>query len=333
MSTPLVSVVIPTHNRPQYLPRAVESAFLAAPDGDVEIIVVPNGPDESWKQSLASWANDARIRVAPIQTAHGNVARNYGMSLAHGEYLRFLDDDDYLLSGSTEQLLLISSAKADICSGLIVNVDMDGSRFGLMRMPDTDDFVCAALCLTEFALPTCHLFRRSAISSCKWDPRIDTLQDRAWMVTMAGVREFSWVRVGHEVGVWFQHKLPRTSRPGPATNRHNNLINSILDLDAKLEKQVRHSEVRRSAIANALWSYAHSGFPYHPLHWTAVARSATVIDPTSRPIEAAFDTDFARLLGPIVMEWVLLPVRRLTKAFRAARFMLNKDNYRRGTRT
>lgn len=333
MNCPLVSVVIPTHNRPQYLPRAVESAFLAAPDGDVEVIVVPNGPDESWKQSLAPWAMDKRVRVSPIKTAHGNVARNHGMALARGKYLRFLDDDDYLLPGATEQMLFMMSAKSDICSGLVVNVDMDGSRFGLMRMPDTDDFVCAALYLTEFALPTCHLFRRSAISSCEWNPRIDTLQDRAWMITLAGRSEISWVRTEHEVGVWFQHKLPRSSQPGPATNRHSRLITSILDLDANLEAQARHSASRRAAIARALWSYAHSGFPYHPLHWTAVARSAAAIDPTSRPGEPAFATDFARMLGPIAMEWVLLPVRRLTKAFRTARFTLNTDNYRRGTRT
>src|SRR3546814_8013731 len=59
---PLLSVIIPTYKRPQYLPRAINSAVQAAPDGDVEVIVVPNGPDDSWKNVAKKYQSEPRVQ-------------------------------------------------------------------------------------------------------------------------------------------------------------------------------------------------------------------------------------------------------------------------------
>ena len=85
MTAPLLSVIIPTHNRPQYLPRAVESALQAAPNGNVEVIVVPNGGDETWKISLATLLKDKRIIVSPIEK--GMLMRHVTVEMKHGKYL------------------------------------------------------------------------------------------------------------------------------------------------------------------------------------------------------------------------------------------------------
>src|SRR5690606_21298027 len=116
---PPLTVVLPTAGRPQFLPRAVDSALKAAPEGDVEVIVVPNGPDKSWRMALAPFQTDRRIRVAPVARAHANVARNHGLVLARGKYIRFLDDDDYLLPAASEQILALERSGHDLCSGLL----------------------------------------------------------------------------------------------------------------------------------------------------------------------------------------------------------------------
>ena len=66
---PLISIVIPTAGRPDYLPRAVESALRCAGDCGTEVIVVPNGPDESWRASLGALLHNPSVRILPIPMA------------------------------------------------------------------------------------------------------------------------------------------------------------------------------------------------------------------------------------------------------------------------
>lgn len=313
---PLVSVVIPTHNRPQYLPRAVESAFLAAPDGEVEVIVVPNGSGESWKQSLAPFAKDARVQVSPVATAHANVARNHGMALATGKYIRFLDDDDYLLPGSAWQLEAIERANADICSGVMENVDETGAGLGSIAPPATRDFLCAAVSISGFTLPVGNLILREAIGDVLWDTNVSRAQDNAWMIDLAAAHAWQWTHVDTKVGVWFQHGQERTSSTRRLTGRETAIVRRLMDLPQQLEEQGRQSPERTSAIAQALWYYIHRGFPNHPQYWSRIAHAALALDATARPTHPLFLSGVMRHMNPLWAERCLLPVRvfsQLTK--------------------
>jgi hypothetical protein len=328
MITPEVSIVIPSHNRPEYLPRAVQSALECSGDS-VEVIVVPNGPDASWKQSLASWKSDSRIRVSPIATAHGNAARNHGMMIARGKYLRFLDDDDYLLPDAIEQLDAITREDADVCSGLVVSVDGNRSRLGRTSFPTTTDFTVAALSLTGFALPTGHLYRRAAVSDCRWDERLDVLQDRGWLISLAGLRDLKWARIECEVGVWFQHESTRTSTATPSKGKSEIIIQKLCALPALLVSQNRIDQERVSAISGALWQYAHRGFPHHPFYWTGVARRAIRIDPHERIRHPLYDLLNVGPRSALLLEWLFIPGRHVTRLFRALNPRRSPRAYRR----
>lgn len=315
MSTPEVSVIIPTHNRPDYLPRAVKSALECSGDS-VEVIVVPNGPDDSWKQSLISWKRDARVRVSPITAAHGNAARNHGMKMARGKYLRFLDDDDYLLPDAIEQLNTITREDADVCSGLVVSVDSKPSILGRTSFPTTTDFIVAALSLSGFALPTCHLYRRAAVADCRWDESLDVLQDRGWLISLAGLRDFKWARVECNVGVWFQHNAIRTSTAMPSRGKSEIIIQKLCALSGLLISQNRFSQERSLAISAALWQYVHRGFPHHPFYWTRVARRAIKIDPRGRTKHPLYDLLGVGPSSTLILEWIFIPGRHITRFFR-----------------
>lgn len=318
MTTPLVSVVIPTHNRPQYLPRAVQSALSCQGD-DVEVIVVPNGPDQSWRESLAPWAADPRVSVSPIEIAHGNVARNHGMSLARGKYLRFLDDDDYLLPAAREQVDLLDSSGADVCSGFLVRMDAQGKRLGVEPRPESTDFVCAATFISGFTLPTGNIFLRSALKNASWDESIGHFQDDVWMMDLAATREWAWVRCDDEVGVWLQHGAARVSSHSMFAGPDIPTVKALVSLHAKLAHASRLTDKRTQAIASGLWDYVHRGFPYHPIYWTSVARKAAAIDPKARPPDPAFTIGSLGLINPLLGEWLLLPVRRITRSIRDRR--------------
>ena len=92
MNNILLSIIIPTYNRPHFLPRAVNSA-LQQTMKEVEVIVVDDGSDEP-----VSLPEHSRLSVIRLVKNSGNaVARNVGLKAAKGQYVTYLDDDDQLL--------------------------------------------------------------------------------------------------------------------------------------------------------------------------------------------------------------------------------------------
>jgi glycosyltransferase involved in cell wall biosynthesis len=93
MEHPRVSVVIPTHNRPDLITRALRSVC-AQTLTDIEIIVVDDGMEEHAEDAVRA-INDARIRYVAHEKSKGApAARNRGVAESRAPYVAFLDDDD-----------------------------------------------------------------------------------------------------------------------------------------------------------------------------------------------------------------------------------------------
>lgn len=91
----VLSIIIPTRNRPVLLKRAVEAALVALPSGG-EVIVVDDASDPPAGEGLSHVAG--AVRVIRNDAARGAAgARNRGARAARGEVLLFLDDDDEVL--------------------------------------------------------------------------------------------------------------------------------------------------------------------------------------------------------------------------------------------
>lgn len=104
----LVSVVMPTYKRAEKLPRAIESV-LSQTYKKIELFVVnDNDPDDEYtsyvKKITKRYANDQRFNLV-IQDKHvnGAVARNIGILKSKGEYIAFLDDDDWWETNKIEE--------------------------------------------------------------------------------------------------------------------------------------------------------------------------------------------------------------------------------------
>ncbi len=100
----MISVIMLTYNREAWMPRAVES-ILSQTYRDFEFIIVDNGStDRSGQIADAYAARDARIRV--IHREKGNIGsgRNAGLDAARGEYIAFVDDDDFAAPDYLEHL-------------------------------------------------------------------------------------------------------------------------------------------------------------------------------------------------------------------------------------
>lgn len=111
----MISVVMLTYNRQDLVSRAIEG-ILSQTYQDFEFIIVDNGSTDRSGQIADEYAGrDARVRV--IHKEKGNIGsgRNAGLDAAQGDYIAFIDDDDYTEPGYLEHLHnLIVEYHADI---------------------------------------------------------------------------------------------------------------------------------------------------------------------------------------------------------------------------
>jgi hypothetical protein len=121
---PLTSIIITTHNRPQLLPRAVESAFAAG--ANVEVIIVDDASTDETAAVCRELSAIKYVRVERNQRVAG--ARNLGVLASSGEYLTFLDDDDLRLPRSLDLQVkrLAANPDAGLVYGQAVLVDQSG---------------------------------------------------------------------------------------------------------------------------------------------------------------------------------------------------------------
>lgn len=92
---PKVSVIIPVYNAEKYLRQCLDSV-IGQTLQEIEIICIDDGSTDRSLAILHEYENaDSRITVLTQENGYAGVARNYGMSVAKGEYLSFLDSDDY----------------------------------------------------------------------------------------------------------------------------------------------------------------------------------------------------------------------------------------------
>jgi glycosyltransferase involved in cell wall biosynthesis len=117
--TPLVSVVIPTYQRPTFLGRAIESVLKQTYENWELLVIDDNDPASEARREtealMRRFEEDARIRYLKHERNQGGAAaRNTGIEQARGEYVAFLDDDDeWLPEKLTAQLLVFAKVKAD----------------------------------------------------------------------------------------------------------------------------------------------------------------------------------------------------------------------------
>lgn len=317
---PRLSIVIPTFRRPEFLPRAVASALACAQAGEVEVIVVPNGADCSWQRSLAPLQGNPALRIAPIARANANSARNQGLALARGTYIRFLDDDDSLdATGVTAQLHKIESSRAEICSGAIRVIDDHGQVLGIMRQADQHDLFIAMVRPGRVCLPTAHVFRRIALGDLRWNEQLDVEQDTDWMFRIASTRQWNWVVLDDVVGEWTQHPGLRTSGTITHYRRSRLACATIFQAVNRLRSTDNFDQRRAHGVAEALWEFAHTNFHLAPMYWTRIIRIARTYDSDAGPMDPFFCGRLARHIDPLLIEWAMIPKRRLNDLWRLLR--------------
>lgn len=128
-STALISVIIPAYQAEGTIGRAVSSA-LSIPHDAIEVIVVDDGSTDGTARILEAFAaGDRRVRIVRQENQGRSIARNKGFSISRGEWVMFLDSDDFLLPEAFGSMLERAENSA---SSLVV--------FGMKRSDGLDQF-------------------------------------------------------------------------------------------------------------------------------------------------------------------------------------------------
>jgi len=331
VSEVLLTTIIPTAGRPQWVARAVRSALASSPGRSCEVIVVPNGADDSWRASLAEFAGEARVRIVPVAQAHANVARNRGLAEARGRVVRFLDDDDYLYpAAAARQLETLLAGGHEACSGGVELVDEHDVRYGALLPVSPGDWPASALGPRRLPIPLTHLFSVDVARAVEWDVQRPYFQDVDWLLRL--VQRFprlDWIGFAQPVGAWFQHRGTRTSPSGTTQAGQALLAGWLFDTTRVLQAAGELDAARRFAAAQGLWQCVHRAFPFHPADWSRVARRARALDPAARPEFRLLGFDLGRIPWPLAMEWTMLLPRMISHGLRRLRRAAGGRSWRR----
>ncbi len=112
---PLISFIIPVYNVEKYLAQCIESIRVQSHD-NIEIILVDDGSTDKSGEICDNFSKtDNRVRVIHKENGGASAARNAGLGIAKGNYIAFIDSDDYVSPSMAEKLLdAISKTDSDL---------------------------------------------------------------------------------------------------------------------------------------------------------------------------------------------------------------------------
>lgn len=116
-----VSVILPTFNRSKFLNKSIESV-LGQTYKDLEVLVIDDGSTDDTKIIVEKYAGaDNRVRYFFQENSGQGSARNMGLKNATGQFITFLDSDDFYLPTRLEQMVqLFKNRHVDFCSSSVI---------------------------------------------------------------------------------------------------------------------------------------------------------------------------------------------------------------------
>ena len=214
-----ISVIIPTYKPQAYIWQCLDSFAAQTLDKRLwELIVVLNGCSEPWLEQLNAYAaahTDLQLRIIQTDTAGVSNARNLGIDAAKGEYIGFVDDDDYVSPTYLEALAALATPETVAASYTIAFDDTHDyipyyveKAYHQYAPKGTMPFYSAR---TYFGGPCMKLIHRDIIGSRRFDPTFRSGEDSLFLFLISN--RMHQVRFTGKDAVYY-----RRIRPGSASH-------------------------------------------------------------------------------------------------------------------
>ena len=167
IKNPLVSIIVPVYNVEQYIRRCIDS-ILNQSYKNIELIIVDDGSTDSSPQIIKEYIDKA---IIVTQRNKGQAAaRNTGLSHATGDFLCFVDSDDYLYQDAISVLMQrLNDSNADLICGLADTSNKKGKKFSVIKkfsiktLSKKDDIIKTTLLINNIKSSVCAKLYRSSI--------------------------------------------------------------------------------------------------------------------------------------------------------------------------
>lgn len=184
-----ISVIVPVYKVEPYLDQCV-SSIVNQTYPNLEIILVDDGSPDNCPAMCDAWAEkDQRIRVIHQQNQGGGAARNAGLGIATGEYIAFVDSDDYLAMDMYQYLLEMLQCGADIAECEYMEAFGDNAVFtlnGETHIYTAQDAMAEHICDRIFRqLIWNKLYRRTLVDGVRF-PIGKTIDDEFFTYQVLG---------------------------------------------------------------------------------------------------------------------------------------------------
>jgi glycosyltransferase involved in cell wall biosynthesis len=226
-SDPLISIIIPVYQHPEYLARCIESA-LAQTWRNLEVIVVDDAsPDPRVGEILAGFSDAPRLLI--LRNPHNcgiAVTQNRALTASQGEIIGFLDCDDFLAPEAVEVCHRYWRENTVYSHSARINIDADGkevNRICFSHLPRADYFAenLEAMYATHFKMIRRDVFARLGL----FDARFDSAQDYDYLMRVAAhYPSNAFVYVPQFV---YSHRLHAKQTTETSNERQNRAVTQI----------------------------------------------------------------------------------------------------------
>lgn len=163
----LVSVIVPVYNAEKYLYRCINS-ILSQTYTNFELLLINDGSKDNSGTICDEYSvKDIRVRVFHKENGGASAARNYGLDKAIGEYICFIDADDWVDEDYIEQLLPTDNEDMVVCSFMYDTMEIFHLSDIVRDKQDIGDNLHILIDHMAVCSPWCKIMRRDIIEEHK----------------------------------------------------------------------------------------------------------------------------------------------------------------------
>ena len=146
----LISVIIPVYNAEKYLDNCIYS-IANQTYKNIEILIVDDGSTDKSYEICNNWRKkDPRVQVCHKKNEGPGVARNIGLNMAHGEYITFVDSDDWIESLMYENMIKIAESTGSDIVGCPSLIEYDDGSCKLNFSDVSEGYLDKTQCIIDF---------------------------------------------------------------------------------------------------------------------------------------------------------------------------------------
>mgnify|MGYP002566539081 FL=1 len=137
---PKISVIIPVYNTEKYLEKCLDS-IINQTYQDFEIVIINDGSIDNSQNIIEKYLDKYQNKIKCINKENGGLssARNYGIEIARGDYIIFVDSDDYIKKDLFEQLLPYIQKDIDLVKYKLIKVSEEYKELERVDGPSFDE--------------------------------------------------------------------------------------------------------------------------------------------------------------------------------------------------